>query len=100
MLEAGFVEEVAELRERGNLHPGMTSMRLVGYRQIWSYLDADIDYKTMIKKGIVATRQLAKRQLTWLRSEQNALWLDSGTPDLSQFLLNYLQNDPFCSDCL
>jgi tRNA dimethylallyltransferase len=100
MLEAGFVEEVAELRDRGNLDQGMPSMRLVGYRQIWSYLNADIDYNTMIKKGIVATRQLAKRQLTWFRSEQNAFWVDSDTPELSQFLLNYLKNNPFCSDCL
>ena len=100
MLEAGFVEEVAGLRDRVNLDPGMPSMRLVGYRQVWSYLDATCDYNTMIKKGIVATRQLAKRQLTWLRSEQNALWLDSNNAELSQFLLNYLKNNPFCSGCL
>ena len=68
-------------------------MRLVGYRQVFSYLDREISYNDMINKGIIATRQLAKRQLTWLRSETNALWIDSNKPEISVFLLNYIQFD-------
>lgn len=67
MLEGGFVGEVEGLRERTDLHLDLPSMRAVGYRQIWQYLDGDCDYNTMIDKGVAATRQLAKRQLTWLR---------------------------------
>ncbi|WP_233800048.1 tRNA (adenosine(37)-N6)-dimethylallyltransferase MiaA [Paraburkholderia sp. HP33-1] len=68
MLAHGFVDEVVKLRARGDLQPEMTSMRCVGYRQVWEYLDGTVDYRTMRDKGIFATRQLCKRQLTWLRS--------------------------------
>jgi tRNA dimethylallyltransferase len=68
MLEAGFVDEVSTLRVRGDLHVDMPAMRSVGYRQVWEYLDEKYDYTTMIDKAIAATRQLAKRQYTWLRS--------------------------------
>jgi tRNA dimethylallyltransferase len=67
MLQAGFVDEVRALRSRGDLHPGLPSMRAVGYRQAWAALDAD-DLAPLRDAGIAATRQLAKRQLTWLRS--------------------------------
>jgi len=67
MLEAGFVDEVRRLRARGDLHPGLPSMRCVGYRQAWAALDAG-DLAPLRETGIAATRQLAKRQLTWLRS--------------------------------
>ena len=66
--DAGIVNEVAGLRARGDLHPGLPSMRCVGYRQSWDYLDGTIDRPTLRETGIIATRQLAKRQLTWLRS--------------------------------
>lgn len=66
MLDAGFVDEVRRLRARGDLNPGLPSMRCVGYRQAWEALDAD-DLATLPERGIAATRQLAKRQLTWLR---------------------------------
>jgi len=66
MLDAGFVDEVRRLRARGDLHPGLPSMRCVGYRQAWEALDAD-DLAALPERGIAATRQLAKRQLTWLR---------------------------------
>ncbi|MBD3619203.1 MAG: tRNA (adenosine(37)-N6)-dimethylallyltransferase MiaA [Chromatiales bacterium] len=69
MLAAGLIEEVQRLRARGDLDTGLPSMRSVGYRQVWEYLDGNYDYDTMVSKGIAATRQLAKRQLTWLRSE-------------------------------
>ncbi len=68
MLADGFIDEVKALRARGDLDPGMASMRCVGYRQAWEYLDGASDYATMRDKGIFATRQLCKRQLTWLRS--------------------------------
>ena len=66
--DGGLLAEVARLRERGDLHPGLPSMRCVGYRQAWEYLDGQIDRATLREKGIIATRQLAKRQLTWLRA--------------------------------
>lgn len=66
MLAHGFVDEVRRLRERGDLHPGLPSMRCVGYRQAWEALD-DGSLEGLREKGIAATRQLAKRQLTWLR---------------------------------
>ncbi|HIB84827.1 MAG TPA: tRNA (adenosine(37)-N6)-dimethylallyltransferase MiaA [Chromatiaceae bacterium] len=77
MLEAGFIAEVEGLRARPELHPDLPSMRAVGYRQIWSHLDGEYDHETMIERGIIATRQLAKRQLTWLRGEAEACWFDS-----------------------
>ncbi|MEK9647889.1 MAG: tRNA (adenosine(37)-N6)-dimethylallyltransferase MiaA [Gammaproteobacteria bacterium] len=67
MLGAGFVDEVKVLFKRGDLDPELPAIRSVGYRQIWDYLDGQYDYDTMVAKAITATRQLAKRQLTWLR---------------------------------
>ena len=68
MLAQGLVEEVRDLRARGDLHPDLPSMRCVGYRQVWEMLDGHSSAAQMRDKGIFATRQLAKRQLTWLRS--------------------------------
>lgn len=76
MLEQGFQQEVASLRQRGDLHLDLPAMRCVGYRQMWQHLDGDFDYPTMVAKGLAATRQLAKRQLTWLRSWPDLHWLD------------------------
>jgi tRNA dimethylallyltransferase len=76
MLAEGFMDEMHTLRERGDLDPLMPSMRCVGYRQAWSYLDGQITWDDMCEKAIAATRQLAKRQLTWLRQESGALWYD------------------------
>ena len=72
MIAQGFEQEVVKLKERHDLHIDLPSMRCVGYRQMWQYLDGDYDHKEMIYRGICATRQLAKRQLTWLRSWQGA----------------------------
>jgi len=94
MLDTGLVAEVEILRARPNLTVANPSMRMVGYRQVWSYLQGEIDYKTMISKAITATGQLAKRQMTWLRTEQQGVWFDANRTELSQFLLNYLQNNP------
>lgn len=74
--EGGLIAEVERLRARGDLHTGLPSMRCVGYRQAWEYLDGDIDFATMRDKGIAATRQLAKRQLTWLRSMPERIVID------------------------
>lgn len=77
MLEQGFVAEVERLRTRGDLDPDKPAMRAVGYRQVWAYLDGVLNGATMVERGIVATRQFAKRQLTWLRAESGASWLNS-----------------------
>jgi tRNA dimethylallyltransferase len=75
MLADGFVEEVAALRARGDLHPDLPSMRAVGYRQIWDHLDGAVDLDRAVERALAATRQLAKRQLTWLRSWPQLSWL-------------------------
>ncbi len=67
MLSQGFESEVKRLYQRDDLHAGLPSIRAVGYRQMWQYLSAEIDYQTMVQRGVIATRQLSKRQLTWLR---------------------------------
>jgi len=70
MLQAGFVEEVENLRSKYHLHAALPSIKSVGYRQVWQFLEGDFDRETMVDRSIVATRQLAKRQLTWLRGWQ------------------------------
>lgn len=82
MLKAGFLEEVAVLHQRGDLHEKMPAIRAVGYRQAWSYLQGEIDQATMTEKAIVATRQLAKRQFTWLRRETDAIQLLTGDSEV------------------
>jgi len=83
MLEAGFEQEVRELVARGELDPRLPSMRSVGYRQMWEWLRGESSYAEMVQRGIAATRQLAKRQMTWLRSEKHALWLDEEAGEVS-----------------
>ncbi len=80
MLEAGFLDEVTCLRNRGDLHADLPSMRAVGYRQVWAYLDGKLSFPEMRDRGIIATRQLAKRQLTWLRADTDARWIDPTVP--------------------
>lgn len=80
MLASGFEDEVRELFARGDLHTDMPSIRCVGYRQMWSWLADEISYDEMVFRGVCATRQLAKRQITWLRGWQNVHWLDSDQP--------------------
>jgi len=84
MMEEGFLEEVAGLRKRGDLHPGLSSMRAVGYRQLWQHLDGEFGLDEAVRRGVVATRRYAKRQLTWLRSEPDVTWFDSGAPALAE----------------
>ena len=76
MLEQGFLDEVRALRARGDLHAELPSMRAVGYRQAWDYLDGKLSGEEWVERAVIATRQFAKRQMTWLRSETNSHWVD------------------------
>ena len=76
MMEEGFMQEMQALYDRGDLDPNLPSMRCVGYRQAWAHIAGEYDGSTLREKAIAATRQLAKRQLTWLRQETDALWYD------------------------
>ncbi|AKP34050.1 tRNA (adenosine(37)-N6)-dimethylallyltransferase MiaA [Yersinia aleksiciae] len=80
MLAAGFEAEARALFDRGDLHTDLPAIRCVGYRQMWSYLSGEIDYNEMVYRGVCATRQLAKRQMTWLRGWSSVQWLDSDKP--------------------
>lgn len=82
MLEAGLIDEVSALRRKYRLHAGLPSMRCVGYRQVWDYLEGQCDRAALREKGIAATRQLAKRQLTWLRSWPDVTAFDCLAADL------------------
>ncbi len=90
MLKDGLVDELRMLREKYPLHRDMTSMRCVGYRQAWEYLEGEITEAELLEKGIAATRQLAKRQLTWLRSTPDVIELDCLASDLAQTAFNTL----------
>ncbi|CAD5106547.1 tRNA (adenosine(37)-N6)-dimethylallyltransferase MiaA [Zestomonas carbonaria] len=92
MLEQGFVEEVEALRRRGDLYAGLPSMRAVGYRQVWDYLDGKLSRAEMVERGVIATRQLAKRQFTWLRGWAGLHWLDSLASDNLPRALKYLNS--------
>ncbi len=82
MLACGFLDEVRQLRARPDLRPDLPSMRVVGYRQAWEYLAGTGDLEAMTARAVAATRQLAKRQYTWLRSEPDCAWLEAWTVDL------------------
>jgi tRNA dimethylallyltransferase len=81
MLADGFLDEVRHLRARGDLHPDLPALRAVGYRQAWEYLDGQGDATDFRNRGIYATRQLAKRQITWLRGELDARTFDPDRGD-------------------
>lgn len=93
MLALGFQQEVEKLFARGDLHHDLPSIRCVGYRQMWEYLTGEIDFDEMLFKGIAATRQLAKRQITWLRGWSSPIeWLDSLNPrQAKETILRYLK---------
>jgi len=76
MVKAGFIDEIKSLHARPDLNADLPSMRAVGYRQAWQWLDGEYTFEQMREKAIVATRQLAKRQLTWLRHERGSVWYD------------------------
>jgi tRNA dimethylallyltransferase len=113
MMNSGFLDEVRSLRERKDLHAGLPAIRAVGYRQLWSYLDGACSLEDAQERGIIATRQLAKRQFTWLRKWPGLRWIHTDASgvvsqsdlaendliiakntDPSDLLLNYLTYNP------
>jgi tRNA dimethylallyltransferase len=90
MLELGLIDEVRELRQRYRLSAAMPSMRAVGYRQVWEYLEGRYDKAALREKGVAATRQLAKRQLTWLRSLPGLQRVETGDAALEGLLHSFL----------
>ncbi|MEX0739460.1 MAG: tRNA (adenosine(37)-N6)-dimethylallyltransferase MiaA [Pseudohongiella sp.] len=92
MLDDGLVDEVQRLRRRDDLHVGLPSIRSVGYRQVWQYLDGEISFDAMVERGIIATRQLAKRQVTWLRSWDKLHNFDSESPETMTKVLKLIHS--------
>jgi len=91
MLELGFVAEVERLYRRGDLGPHLPAIRAVGYRQVWQHLAGELSYAQMCERAVIATRQYAKRQLTWLRGDPEVIWLDAEAPDLLDQVWNLLR---------
>ena len=91
MVDVGLIEEVRTLYQRGDLTPDLPAIRAVGYRQTWSYLQGEYDLEMMIEKGIIATRQLAKRQFTWLRRETDFMQFDAFEKDLPACVLQQIK---------
>lgn len=87
MMAAGFLDEVRQLRDRGDLHARLPAMRAVGYRQMWSHLDGHLPLSAATQAAVSATRQLAKRQLTWMRSDRTGNWIDP-----SQGILSWIED--------
>ncbi len=91
MLGQGLVDEVRKLRARGDLNADLPSMRAVGYRQVWEFLDGQVSESEMVERAVIATAQLAKRQMTWLRSEQNLITINPLGGEASGKLIDALQ---------
>jgi tRNA dimethylallyltransferase len=91
MLELGLLTEVQALHARGDLHPGLPSVRCVGYRQLWAMLDGELDLKQAREQAISATRQLAKRQITWLRSQPERHIIDSCAPNATAQVIGLIE---------
>jgi tRNA dimethylallyltransferase len=94
MLDDGLVEEVRAFHTSDRFSGALPAMRMVGYRQVWNYLDGETDFEKMAEKSIIATRQLAKRQMTWLRKEENGIWLDSEESGLLDKIQGILGKKP------
>jgi tRNA dimethylallyltransferase len=97
MLELGLINEVRELRGHYDLKPDLPSMRCVGYRQVWQYLDGEYGLGTLREKAVAATRQLAKRQLTWLRATKDVKEFDCQAGDLQEQIEAWLPAQLACS---
>lgn len=93
MVDAGLVDELRALRDEYALEPDMPSMRCVGYRQAWDFLGDRISRAELLEQGIAATRQLAKRQLTWLRSMDNMTEFDCLTDNVGDLVLEYIRQE-------
>jgi tRNA dimethylallyltransferase len=92
MIERGLIDEVRHLRTRPNLHPELPSMRSVGYRQVWAWLDAPTTLESLVTLGTAATRQLAKRQLTWLRSDPDRVVIDCLSQNCVEKVRQHIQD--------
>lgn len=90
MLQNGLIEEVSRLVEERKLAPELPALRMVGYRQVVQYLSDKLEYNDMVKRGNAATRQLAKRQLTWLRNQSGVTWIDCASRDLRGTMAAYI----------
>lgn len=91
MIEKGFIEEVSRLFNRPDCHVDLPSIRAVGYRQAWAYLAGETDKEHFIERAIIATRQMAKRQITWLRAQHDAVWFNSNTALPTDAVVEYVQ---------
>jgi tRNA dimethylallyltransferase len=91
MMSSGFIDEVKTLFEREDCHVDLPAIRAVGYRQAWAYLEGEYDQETLVEKAIIATRQMAKRQLTWLRAQQDGVWFDSGSGLPIEQVVSYIE---------
>jgi tRNA dimethylallyltransferase len=89
MINDGLIDEVAALHARPDLHTGLPSVRCVGYRQIWDYLEGQASLEEAVERAIAATRQLAKRQLTWLRSQPERMVIDCLAPDVADQVVKH-----------
>ena len=92
MLIHGLVDETRSLYNRGDLNLEMPAVRAVGYRQVWDYLEGKIDLEMIAERGVIATRQLARRQLTWLRKEQQTEWFEATDPLLTERVFRHLED--------
>lgn len=90
MIRLGLVEEVQALRQRSDLNSSLPALKSVGYRQVWQYLEGQLNFEEMVAKGIIATRQLAKRQLTWLRSWEELHALGGHSSESADYILKYV----------
>jgi tRNA dimethylallyltransferase len=95
MLKAGFIDEVKGFFDTEHMHADMPSMKCVGYRQVWDYLDNKLSYDEMIERGIIATRQLAKRQLTWLRRWPNLNQLETNDSKVLAKAMKIIENTAY-----
>ena len=93
MMSAGFIDEVKILFERDDCHVDLPAIRAVGYRQVWAHLAGEYDQETLVEKAIIATRQMAKRQLTWLRAQQDGVWFDSGSGLPTDQVVSYVKQE-------
>ena len=92
MLDAGLVEEVQCLLVDKGLLPELPALRMVGYRQVVQYLSEELEYNEMVRRGISGTRQLAKRQLTWLRNQSGVTWINCTSQNLIETTTAYISS--------
>lgn len=97
MLEQGLIEEISQLMKGLNNPRAISSMRTVGYRQVLEYLNHEVSHKQMVDNSIAATRQLAKRQLTWLRQQSGVVWFEAGNVPPTDVVIRYLQQQTLSS---